>query len=89
MELYYAIVNLLDYWAKHDNELDVIKNMEIITSLNSIANLMVDMSEDKTYEEVIESVADANDAGGAKTWYEIVQNFKKQYKNGNRVEVEK
>ena len=75
MELYYAIVNILDYLAKHKN-LTEEKRMELYFILNKLLT---------TSGETIEDIANANDCGGCKTWIEIVDRFRELYTSGERV----
>ena len=72
MELYYAIMNILDYYAKNHKRLDPYMK----TFLNILA-----IKGDIT----IEDVADANDCGNCKTWAGIVRALSEQFKNGDRI----
>ena len=87
MEIYYAIVNILDYMALHETTTE--QRFRLFCLLDKLAEEMVKAKENDSVMEVIESVADANDAGGCTTWLEIVEDFREQHKNGNRVSVVK
>ena len=73
MELYYAIVNILDYIALHNMRDDECKYLlNIVNDLATIGNV-----------NCLE-VADANNCGKCPQWTDIVESFKKQYANGER-----
>ena len=82
MEIYYAIVNILDYLAKQKSRVYGFTDV-----LNQLAYELIRIGEGSSIQEVISSIADANDAGGCKTWEEIIDRFRELYKNGERVEV--
>lgn len=83
MEIYYAIVNILDYLAL--NELDERQISKFMRILNKLAGELVRIQENESVQEVIESVADANDVGGSTTWREIVEEFRKLHKTRERI----
>jgi len=71
MEIYYAIMNILDYYAKRHKAL----TPDIIRILNSLASINGDE---------IPDIADTNDCGKCKTWSGIVRKLSKQFDNGER-----
>ena len=75
MELYYAIINILDYLAKH-KYLSEEERMEMYSILDKLLT---------TSGETIEDIANANDCGDCKTWIEIVDRFRELYTSGERV----
>lgn len=85
MELYYAIVNILDYLAK--NELEEYQVSKFMRIIDKLAGELVRIGWDESIQDAIESIADANDAGGCKTWKEIVETFRELYKTGERIEI--
>lgn len=87
MEIYYAIVNILDYLASYN--VDTMTKVRMFCILDKLAEELVKAGLDDNIQEVIASTADANDAGGSITWVEIVESFKEQYRNGNRVPTTK
>lgn len=76
MELYYAIVNILDYLALHCESLEMQDDLyDILDELEGISGI-------KPSE-----VADANDCGDCSEWYEIVSAFVELYENGERINI--
>ena len=71
MEIYYAIMNILDYYAKRHKAL----TPDTIRILNSLASINGDE---------IPDIADANDCGNCKTWTGIVRKLSKQFDSGMR-----
>ena len=72
MELYYAIMNIVDYLAI--NKYTPIKGSlySILDSLSHLAKVS------------IEDIADANDCGKCETWVELVEEIRKLHKSGER-----
>ena len=83
MELYYAIVNILDWYTKEDrskgSDLENIKqHMKVLNTLIALG----DLGDHKPSE-----VADANDCGKCNTWEELITAWRELWKNGERVEI--
>ena len=72
MELYYAIVNIIDYYAKKDKKLNW-RTVGILTSLAETENIK------------IEDVASANDCPICTTWEDLRRSFADLYKKGERI----
>lgn len=82
MELYMSIVNIVDYLAL--NDLSTEDQVDLYGALNSL--LRVEANEnDTTTDDVFNTIADANDAGGVKSWQEMVEVFKELWANGERI----
>ena len=73
MELYYAIMNILNYMALND----VSKQEE--TNLFLSLTYLKDAS-----GHTIEDIADANDCGECHTWREVVEALKELFESGER-----
>lgn len=71
MELYYAIMNILDYYAKDEKYLE----SKMVYLLNYLA--LKDNIQ-------ISDIADANDCGECKTWPDVVKALSELYKAGDR-----
>lgn len=72
MEIYYAIMNILDYYAKRHKK----PTPEVIRILDSLAKINGDK---------ISDIADANDCGNCKTWIGIIRKLSAQFETGNRI----
>lgn len=72
-ELYYAIVNIIDYHAKRKLKLDA-RMKEILDTLAEVGH------------HEISDIADANDAGAdCETWDELVTRFTELMEKGERI----
>lgn len=69
MELYYAIINILDYMALH--EIDSNLQSYFYTTLTNLHHF--------TDIGTIQDIADANNCGICNNWAELVKAFKKQH----------
>lgn len=89
-ELYYAMVNIVDYLALND----VSDDIEYIDILNKLTRLESERTIE-TIEDFMESFADANDCGPyldrnnieIPTWRDIVKAFRELFERGDRIEV--
>lgn len=72
MEIYYAIMNILDYYAKDGKYLES-KMVYLLNYLALKENIQ------------ISDVADANDCGKCKTWADVVKALSELYKSGERI----
>ncbi len=81
-ELYYAIINIVDFLALA--EVDKDNASELYRILDKLLRIEAEEN-DETMEENFEGIADANDAGGVKTWQEMVEVFKELHKKGERI----
>ena len=89
-ELYYAMVNIVDYLALND----VSNDTEYIDILNKLTKLESER-EMETVEDFMESFADANDCGEyldrnnieMPTWRDIVKAFSELFERGNRIGI--
>ena len=81
-ELYYAIINIVDFLALA--EVDKDDASELYRILDKLLRIDAEHN-NQTIEENFEGIADANDAGGVKTWQEMVEVFKELHKNGERI----
>ena len=81
VELYYSIINIVDYLALA--EIDKNDASELYRILDKLLRIEADrMGED--INDVFKSIADANDAGEAKSWQDMVAIFEHLYENGER-----
>ena len=85
MELYYAMVNILDYLAVR--EITFESRVRMLCLLDVLAEESVKAGFDNSIHECIESIADANDAGGCKTWVEIIDVFRELHRKGERIHI--
>ena len=83
-ELYFAIVNIVDFIALSD--IDRENASELYRILDKLLRIDAEYSEEDI-NDTFEAIADANDVGGVKTWQEMVQEFKELHKNGERIAV--
>ncbi len=74
--LYYATVNIVDYLALYEDVIPKIKKSKLYRILFELQSITGD---------TVEDIADANDAGGCKTWNELVNRFKELHKKGERI----
>lgn len=72
MEIYYSILNILDYYAKDGKELEP-KMIPFLDYLAAKDNIN------------ISDISDANDCGTCRTWDELVKAMTELYKKGERV----
>lgn len=80
-EIYYSIVNIVDYLALAD--IDRNDASELYRILDKLLRIEADrMGED--VNGAFEAIADANDVGGVKTWQEMVAEIKKLHESGER-----
>ena len=74
--LYYATINIVDYLALYEDVIPKIKKSKLYRILFELQSITGD---------TVEDIADANDAGGCKTWNELVNRFKELHKKGERI----
>lgn len=77
-ELYYAIVNILDWYTKDKKcyESDIGTHNRVMKCLTTLQELgHID----------IEDISDANDCGKCESWTELIYEFAKLWENGERV----
>ena len=77
MELYYAIMNIVDYMALHEVEEDELE--KFISTLNFL-QYMTGCD--------IRDIADANDCY-ADTWFELIDAIRELFETGERVPLRK
>ncbi len=83
-ELYYAIINIVDFLALAEvDKLDQSELYRILDKLLAIDSGYNGMSIDEEFE----GITDGNDVGGVKTWQEMVEVFKELHENGERVSL--
>lgn len=75
MELYYAIMNILDYIAL--NELSKDKKENLYKSLDHLLSLLDG--------DTISDISSANDCGICNTWEEIVEKLRELFEEGERI----
>lgn len=81
-ELYYAIMNIIDYLALA--EIDKLDQPELYKILDKL--IAIDSGHNgESIDDEFNAIADANDVGGVKTWQEMVTEIRKLHKNGERV----
>lgn len=89
-ELYYAMVNIVDYLALNN----VSDDTEYIDILNKLTRFESERTKE-TIEDFMESFADANDCGEyldannieIPTWRDIVKAFRNLFERGDRIDV--
>ena len=81
-ELYYAIVNIVDYLALA--EVDNDEERELYRILDKLLRFESECK-GADINETFDAIADANDVGGVKSWQEMVKEMKELFKNGERV----
>lgn len=81
VELYYSIINIVDYLALAD--IDRNDASELYRILDKLLRIEADrMGED--VNDTFKSIADANDAGEARSWQGMVAIFKHLHETGER-----
>lgn len=70
-ELYYAIVNIMDWCGKNDKPFDY----ELYTAVMVLA---------QKGDIDIDGFADANDCGKCYNWYQVAKAFRELWKKGER-----
>jgi len=80
MELYYAIMNIVDCWALNKYNLSETRREK----LRRILDDLLDMSGD-----TIEDIADANDCGECHTWGQLIDAIRELFDTGERILVRK
>lgn len=83
-ELYFAIVNIVDFIALSD--IDRENASELYRILDKLLRIDAEYSEEDI-NDTFEAIADANDVGGVKSWQEMVWEFKELHRNGDRIAV--
>ena len=76
MELYYAAINILDWYTKEERNI----SDEHECYLEDIFYKICEIGDIK-----IEDIADANDCGSCKSWDELVAAFRELWRTGQRV----
>ena len=79
-EIYYAIINLIDFITKIPRERNISDTEEF-----HIRNTIAYLGEVGGID--IGAVGDANDCGNCRTWDEIIDGFKEQWRCGERVAI--
>lgn len=80
MELYYAIMNIIDYLALNKNTIAPKRQAELIYILDDLLDMRGD---------TIADIADANDCGECHTWDQLINAIREQFEVGDRVPVRK
>lgn len=81
VEIYYSIINIVDYLALAD--IDKNDASELYRILDKLLRIEADrMGED--VNNTFNSIADANDVANVKSWQEMVEAFKELYNKGER-----
>lgn len=75
MEIYYSVVNLIDWFVTKGQQDDKATVMSILDQIEEIADIHPS------------EVGDANDCGVCDTWEEVIDGFQDLIKNGERVPV--
>ena len=83
-ELYMSMVNIVDYLAL--NNLSLEEKADLYEALDALLRVEAKQHETST-EDAFDAIADANDAGGVKSWMEMVEVFKELWEKGERVNV--
>lgn len=83
-ELYYSIVNIVDFIALTD--IDRETQSELYRILDRLLRIEADY-EGEDINDVFEGITDANNVGGVKSWQEMVVEFKDMFKKGERVAI--
>jgi hypothetical protein len=83
-ELYYAILNIVDYLALSDTDRET--RSQLYRTLDKLLWIHADdIGED--ISETFAAIADANDVGGVKSWQEMVYEFTMLFEKGERVAI--
>lgn len=81
MEIYFAIINILDYIAKNsENNIN-----DYNADLLSICSKLLPYIEGENSIDKIRSIADANNCGVCDSFEEIIMSFQEQYELGERI----
>lgn len=80
MELYYAIMNIVDYLALNKYNLTKARRVELIYILDDLLDMKGD---------TIEDIADANDCGECHSWDQLIDAIRELFEAGDRVPVRK
>ena len=80
MELYYAIINIVDYLAINTYTISETRRGELIHILDDLLDMIGD---------TIEDIADANDCGECHTWDQLIDAIMELFETGDRVSVRK
>jgi hypothetical protein len=80
MELYYAIMNIVDYLALNKYSLSKERRADLIYILDDLLDMRGD---------TIEDIADANDCGECQTWNQLIDGIRELFETGERVPVRK
>ena len=80
MELYYAIMNIVDYLALNKYNLTPKRRAELIYILDDLLDMRGD---------TIADIADANDCGECHTWDQLIDAIRELFETGDRVLVRK
>ena len=80
MELYYAIINIVDYLALNKNTIAPKRRAELIYMLDDLRDMRGD---------TIADIADANDCGECHTWDQLIDAIRELFEIGDRVPVRK
>ena len=83
-ELYYSIVNIVDFIALAD--IDKETQSELYRILDRLLRIESDYSKEDI-NDTFEGITDGNDVGGVKSWQEMVSEFKDMFKKGERVAI--
>lgn len=79
MEIYYAIVNILDYLAKHEE----IKDSEYKKLLRMCYHLLPYLEGNE--KDNLKAIADANNCGNCEDFGTVIIRLRELYKNGERI----
>ncbi len=81
-EIYYSIVNIVDYIANVD--MDSNNRSELYRILDKLLRIESDRA-GEDINDTFNAIADANDVSGVKSWQEMVEAFKELFAKGERV----
>lgn len=80
-EIYYAIINILDYIAKNSKK-DI---NDFDADLLCICSKLLPYIEGENSIEKIRAIADANNCGFCDSFEKIIMSFQEQYELGERI----
>ena len=80
MELYYAIMNIVDYLALNNYNLSQTRREKLIHILDDLLDMR---------EYTIEDIAYANDCGECHTWDQLIYAIRELFETGDRVQIRK
>ncbi len=91
-ELYYAMLNIVDYLALEDNisketEEKLYKILDEILDIDTEYQLQDGEDFKQARKDHFDGIADANDAGSARDWKEMAAIFRHLWVNGDRVSL--